>query len=175
MEKLRLLISRGEIGEKVAELAAVIREDYRAKNPLLIGVLKGGFIFMADLVRALNIPLEVEFIRLSSYRAAKVSTGKIKIVQGLRTTVTGRDVLIIEDIVDTGHTVRFLIDYLRRRKPASLKLCALFDKPSRRVVDVPIDYLGFTIPYAFVVGYGLDLDERFRYLPDLCILAEDES
>jgi hypoxanthine phosphoribosyltransferase len=172
MEKLRVLLSEEQIRERIAELAAAIRKDYQDKRPLLIGVLKGSFMFMADLVRALNIPLEVEFVRLSSYGSSKISTGKIRVVQGLRARVAGRDVLVVEDIVDTGHTVCFLLDYLCRRKPASLKLCALFDKPSRRVVDVSIDYLGFTVPDAFVVGYGLDFDERFRYLPCLYVLEE---
>jgi hypoxanthine phosphoribosyltransferase len=175
MERLRVLISKGEIEGKVAELATAIRRDYQAKNPLLVGVLKGSFIFMADLVRALNTPLEVEFVGLSSYGSAMESGGEVKLTQRLRIPIKGRDVLVVEDIVDTGYTVRFLLDYLYRRKPASLKLCALFDKPSRRVVDVSIDYLGFIIPDAFVVGYGLDFDEGFRYLPDLCILEGENE
>jgi hypoxanthine phosphoribosyltransferase len=174
MEKLRILLSEEQIKQKVAELAAAITEDYRDKHPLLIGVLKGSFVFMADLIRALDIPLELEFIRLSSYGAAKESSGKVRVVQGLKSSIKGRDVLVVEDIVDAGLTMNFLLEYLRRRKPASLRLCAMFDKPSRRVVDVPIDYLGFTVPDAFVVGYGLDFDEDFRYLPSLCIL-EDEG
>jgi hypoxanthine phosphoribosyltransferase len=169
---LKVLISEQQIKEKVAELATTISKDYRGKNPLFIAILKGSFIFTADLIRLMDIPVEVEFIRLSSYGATKKSTGKIRLVQGLKTPIKGRDVLVIEDIVDTGLTISFLLDHLRRKKPASLKLCVLFDKLSQRKVEVPIDYIGFTIPYVFVVGYGLDFDESFRYLPDLRILEE---
>jgi hypoxanthine phosphoribosyltransferase len=166
--RLEVLISREEISQVVTRLASEINRDYRGKPLLLIGVLKGSFVFMADLVRQLGLPVEVDFIRLSSYGAARESSGKVKVVQGLKTPVKGRDVLVIEDIVDTGITISFLLDYLRRKKPASLKLCALTDKPSRRQVTVSIDYLGFTVPDKFVVGYGLDFDEKFRYLPDIC-------
>jgi len=139
----------------------------------LIGVLKGSFMFMADLIRLLDFPLEVEFIRLSSYGGGRESSGKIKVVRGLHSEVKGRNVLVIEDIVDTGLTISFLLDYLRRKNPASLKLCTLTDKPSRRQTPVTIDYLGFTVPSKFVVGYGLDWDEKFRYLPDICVLEEE--
>ncbi len=166
--RLEVLISREEIGQAVTRLASEINDDYRGKPLLLIGVLKGSFVFMADLVRQLGLPVEVDFIRLSSYGAARESSGKVKVVQGLKTPVKGRDVLVIEDIVDTGMTISFLLDYLRRKKPASLKLCALTDKPSRRQVPVSVDYLGFTVPDKFIVGYGLDFDEKFRYLPDIC-------
>jgi len=127
-------------------------------------------MFMADLIRLLDFPLEVDFIRLSSYGGATESSGKIKVVQGLQSKVRGRDVLVIEDIVDTGRTTAFLLDYLRKKKPASLKICALTDKPSRRQVPVTIDYLGFTVPNKFIVGYGIDMDEKFRYLPDICFI-----
>jgi len=166
--RLEVLISREEISQVVTRLASEINDDYRGKPLLLIGVLKGSFVFMADLVRQLGLPVEVDFIRLSSYGAARESSGKVKVVQGLKTPVKGRDVLVIEDIVDTGITISFLLDYLRRKKPASLKLCALTDKPYRRQVPVSIDYLGFTVPDKFIVGYGLDFDEKFRYLPDMC-------
>jgi len=172
LDKLKIIITREEITKKIDELATEIRRDYRGKNPLLIGVLKGSFVFLSDLVRAMNIPAEIDFVRLASYGAGTESSGKIKLVQGLKTSIKGRHVLVVEDIVDGGLTVNFLLDYVKRRKPASLKLCTLFDKPSRRKVEVPIDYRGFTIPDAFVVGYGLDLDEKFRYLPDLCTLEE---
>ncbi len=166
--RLEVLISREEISQVVTRLASEINDDYRGKPLLLIGVLKGSFVFMADLVRQLGLPVEVDFIRLSSYGAARESSGKVKVVQGLKTPVKGRDVLVIEDIVDTGMTISFLLDYLRRKKPASLKLCALTEKPSRRQVPVSIDYLGFSVPDKFIVGYGLDFDEKFRYLPDIC-------
>jgi hypoxanthine phosphoribosyltransferase len=172
LDKFKVIITREEIAKRIAELAAEIRKDYKGENPLLIGVLKGSFIFLSDLVRAMNIPVEVEFIRLSSYGACTETSGKIKLVQGLKTSIKGRHVLVVEDIIDRGLTVHYLLDYLSRRKPSSLKLCALFNKPSRRRVEVPIDYIGFTIPDAFVVGYGLDYNQQFRYLPDLCVLEE---
>ena len=171
--KLHILFRRDEIEATVKRLAADIRGDYYAKYPLLIGVLKGSFMFMADLIRLLGFPLEVEFMRLSSYGRGRLSSGRIKVVQGLRSEVRGRDVLVIEDIVDTGLTTSFLLDYLRKKKPASLKLCALTDKPSRRRILVTIDYLGFTVPDKFLVGYGLDWDEKFRNLPDIHVLEGD--
>ena len=174
MKKPRVIITQEDIAKKVDELAAEIRKDYRGKNPLLIGILKGSFVFLADLVRAMNIPAEIDFVRLASYGSGTESSGKIKLVKDIETPIKDRHVLVVEDIVDRGLTVRFLLDYLSFRKPASLKLCTLFNKPSKRKVEVPIDYVGFTVPDAFVVGYGLDLDEKFRYLPDLCILEEQK-
>jgi len=171
--KPHILFRREEIEAAVKRLAAEIRQDYQGKHPLLIGILKGSFMFMADLIRFLNFPIEVEFIRLSSYGGGKESSGRIRVVQGLRSAIKGRDVLVIEDIVDTGLTISFLLDYLRKRKPASLRLCALTDKPSRRQVPVTIDYLGFTVPNKFIVGYGLDWDEKFRYLPHICVLENE--
>ena len=165
--KLHILLTRQEIAATIGRLATEISRDYQDKHPLLIGILKGSFMFMADLIRLLNFPLEVEFIRLSSYGQGKESSGQIKVVQGLRSPIQGRDVLVIEDIVDTGLTTTFLLDYLRKKKPASLKLCTLTDKPSRRQIPVTIDYLGFTVPNKFIVGYGIDWDEKFRYLPDI--------
>jgi len=165
-----ILFRRDEIEATVKRLAAEIKKDYQDKHPLLLGILKGSFMFMADLIRLLNFPLEVEFIRLSSYGRGRSTPGEIKVVQGLRSLIKGRDVLVIEDIVDTGLTISFLLDYLRKRKPTSLKLCALTDKPSRRQVPVTIDYLGFTVPNKFIVGYGIDWDEKFRYLPDICFV-----
>jgi hypoxanthine phosphoribosyltransferase len=171
MVETRVLIGEQKVMEKVAELAEMLKEEYRDKHPLIIGILKGSFVFMADLIRMMGIPVEIEFVGLSSYgRGATESAGKVKVVQGLKTPVKGRHVLVIEDIVDTGLTIRFLLDYLKKKKPASLKLCALLDKPSRRKIDVPIDYLGFSIPNVFVVGYGIDWDERFRYLRDVCFV-----
>ncbi len=168
--KLHRLFPRAEIAAAVSRLAEEITRDFHDKNPLLIGILKGVFVFMADLVRLLDFPLEVDFVRLSSYGSGRQTSGKIKVVQGLSSVVTGRDVLVVEDIVDTGITVAFLLDYLKKQKPASLRLCSLTDKPSRRQVPVTIDYLGFTVPDKFLVGYGLDFDEKFRHLPDICYL-----
>jgi hypoxanthine phosphoribosyltransferase len=171
-QQLKLLLTEEEIRKGVERLAQEINRDYQQKNPLLLGILKGSFIFMADLIRLLEIPVEIEFVRLSSYGSARVTSGEVKVVHGLRSQIKGRDVLVIEDIVDTGITVGYFLNYLRRKKPSSLKLCALFDKPSRRKASVPIDYLGFTIPAKFVVGYGLDYDERFRHLPQLYFIED---
>ena len=166
----KVLITQDEIRQAVAKLASEIRRDYQDKQPLLIGILKGSFVFMADLVRELGLPVEVDFVKLSSYGSGKETSGKVKIVQGLKTPIKGRDVLVVEDIVDTGLTVSFLMNYLRKKKPASLKLCALTDKPSRHEVPVAIDYLGFTVPNKFIVGYGIDWNEQFRYLKDICYM-----
>jgi len=170
--QLKILISRDEIAKAVNRLACDIERDYQGKQPLLVGVLKGSFVFMADLIRQLDLPLELDFIRLSSYGAARESSGKIRVIQGVKTRIKGRDVLVIEDIVDTGITISFLLDYLKKKQPASLKLCALTDKPSRRRVPVPIDYRGFTVPNKFIVGYGLDCDQRFRNLPHIYVLKD---
>ena len=164
------LFSRAEIAAAVSRLASEITGDYGGRNPLLIGILKGSFIFMADLVRLLDFPLEVEFVGLSSYGGGTQTSGRVKVVQGLRSSLRGREILVVEDIVDTGITIAFLLDYLKKKKPASLRLCSLIEKPSRRQVPVTIDYLGFTAPDRFLVGYGLDLDEKFRNLPDICFL-----
>ncbi len=168
----KVLFTKEEIGEGVARLAQEISTDYQGRCPLLLGILKGSFVFMADLIRLLQIPVEIDFVSLSSYGSAKVTSGKVKVVQGLRYPVKGRDVLVIEDIIDTGLTLSFFMDYLRKKKLSSLKLCALFDKPSRRETPIDIDYLGFTVPDKFLVGYGLDYNERFRHLPNLCILED---
>ena len=171
--KLGILFTKDEIAATVNKLAAEIRQDYLGKHPILIGVLKGSFMFMADLIRLLDFPLEVEFIRLSSYGRGRESAGKIKLVQGLQSEVKGRHILVIEDIVDTGLTTGFLLDYLSKKKPASLKLCALTDKPSRRQAPVNIDYRGLIVPDKFIVGYGLDWDERFRNLPDIYVVENE--
>ena len=170
--QLKILISRDEIAKAINRLACEIQRDYQGKQPLLIGVLKGSFVFMADLIRQLDLPPELDFVRLSSYGSARESSGKVRVVQGVKTSIKGRDVLVVEDIVDTGTTISFLLDYLKKKKPASLKLCALADKPSRRRVPVPIDYCGFSVPDKFVVGYGLDYDERFRNLPDIYVIED---
>jgi hypoxanthine phosphoribosyltransferase len=170
--QLKILISRDEIAKAVNRLACEIKRDYQDKQPLLISVLKGSFVFMADLIRQLDLPLELDFIRLASYGAARESSGKVRVVQGVKSPVKGRDVLVIEDIVDTGITISFVLDYLKKKRPASLKLCTLTDKPSRRRVPIPIDYRGFTVPNEFIVGYGLDIGQRFRNLPDIYILED---
>ncbi|MDM8000614.1 MAG: hypoxanthine phosphoribosyltransferase [Dehalococcoidia bacterium] len=172
---METVFTAADIQAAVARLAREIERDYRDKNPILLGVLKGCFVFMADLVRALNMPVEIEFISLSSYGPRRTqSTGRIEVVQGLRKPVRARHVLVVEDIIDTGVTLDFTLHYLRRRRPASVRVCALFDKTSRRKVPVSADYVGLTVPDCFLVGYGLDFDERFRHLPGLYCLKEDD-
>jgi len=166
----KVLITHDEIRQAITKLVAEIRRDYKGKQPLLIGILKGSFVFMADLVRELGLPVEVDFVKVSSYGTGMETSGKVRIMHGLKTKIKGRDVLIVEDIVDTGLTISFLINYLQKKRPASLRLCALTDKPSRHEVPVTIDYLGFTVPNKFIVGYGIDWNEKFRYLPDICFI-----
>jgi hypoxanthine phosphoribosyltransferase len=163
--RIDTLITREVIAQKVAEMGAVLSRDYAGQKPLLIAVLKGGFIFLADLVRAMNIELEVDFLSLSSYGNATVSSGKVHLVHDLRADVKGRHVILVEGVVDTGHSVRFLLDLLDQREPASLKVCALLDKVPCRRVPVPVDYVGFPIGDEFVIGYGMDAAEGLRQLP----------
>jgi hypoxanthine phosphoribosyltransferase len=165
-----IFLTEAQISSTIGRLAEEISRDYRDKNPLLIGILKGSFVFMADLVRRLEFPLELDFIRLSSYGSDRQTSGTVRVVQGLRSAVKGRHVLVVEDIIDTGITVAFLLKYLKKKQPASLRLCTLLDKPSRRRVPVKIDYLGNTVPDKFLVGYGLDCDEKYRNLPDIYFL-----
>jgi len=172
-DKLKVLYSRQEIEAAVTRLAAEITRDYRERNPLVVGVLKGCFVFMSDLVRRLEFPLETDFVQLSSYGRGTDSSGKIKIALDLKTPVSDRDVLVVEDIVDTGNSLAFLTEYLQQKsKPASIKFCCLLDKPSRRQVPVPVDYRGFVVPDKFVVGYGMDYAEQYRNLQDICMLSE---
>jgi len=171
-KKPRVLIPKEEIFFEVRRLAQEISNDYKGKNPLIIGILKGSFVFLADLIRFLDIQAEIDFVRLSSYGSAKVSSGKVKMVHGLEASVEGRDVIVVDDIVDTGLSISHFIKYVKKRKPASVKTCALLDKPSRRKVEIAIDYVGITIPDRFVVGYGIDCNEEYRHLPDICIVEE---
>ncbi len=163
----KILIKHQDISKAVDRLAAEIRRDYAGKNPLLIGILKGSFIFLADLVRSIDMPLQIDFVRLSSYGSGTESSGKIKVVSRLSRSVRNRHVIVVEDIIDTGLTTQYFVEYLNKKKPASVKLCALTEKPSRRKTAVKIDYLGFTVPDKFIVGYGIDWDEKYRYLPDI--------
>lgn len=167
----KIFITRDQIQDALRRLAEEIRRDYRNTAPLLLSPLKGSFIFLADLVRVLDLPVEIAFVRLSSYGGGTVSRGQVEVVQGLREDISGRDILIVEDIIDSGHTIGFLHTYLRARAPLSVRLCTLLDKPQRRQVPVTIDYCGFTIPDVFIVGYGLDWNEQYRHLPDICVLA----
>jgi hypoxanthine phosphoribosyltransferase len=162
------LISAEAIANRVSELGAQITADYRRhadKDVVVIGVLKGSVIFLSDLVRSIALPVFVEFIGISSYGDATVSSGVVQITQDLSRPIEGKHVIVVEDIVDTGHTVHYLLENLATRRPASIKLAALLHKPERQERSVPIDYLGFTIPNKFVVGYGLDIAQQYRNLP----------
>jgi hypoxanthine phosphoribosyltransferase len=158
-------IDEAAISRRVAEMGQQIAADYASKKPHLICVLNGAFLFMADLVRAIPAPLTVDFLAVSSYGAGRTSSGEVKLVKDLSLPLSGRHVILIEDIVDTGITMQYLLHYLQGREPASLRVAALLSKPSRRRVQVPVDYLGFTIPDAFVYGFGLDRDQFDRNLP----------
>jgi hypoxanthine phosphoribosyltransferase len=168
--KLSVLYSREEIASAIKSLAQEIKREYKDKKPILISILKGSFMFMADLVRELNFPLEVDFVRFSSYGREKKSSGEIKVIQGITFDVENRHVLIVDDIVDSGLTCNFLKKLLTDKKAASVKVCALSIKPSQHTMPVNIDYSGLVIPDKFVVGYGLDFNQKYRNLPDICIL-----
>jgi len=170
----RVLLDEEVIAARVRELAAQVSADYAgAKDLVLVGVLKGAFIFLADLARRLTVPHRVDFIALSSYNRDAVSTGAVRLIMDTRASITGRHVLIIEDIVDTGYTLDYLLRTLRARQLASLRACVLLSKPERRRVEVLIDYLGFEIPDVWVVGYGLDYADRFRTLPYIGMLKRE--
>ncbi|HUV74753.1 MAG TPA: hypoxanthine phosphoribosyltransferase [Anaerolineae bacterium] len=168
-----VLITYKQIREKTEELGRQITEDYEGKDLLLICVLKGGLMFLADLMREIQLPVEIDFMAVSSYGDATESSGVVRILMDLDRNVQGRHVLIVEDIVDTGRTLNYIIDNLRTRGPASIKVCTLLNKPSRRVLDIPLDYLGFTIPDRFVVGYGLDYGQIYRNLPFVGVLKPE--
>jgi len=167
----RILLTEEEINSKVKELGAQISRDYAGKELLVVGILKGSVIFLADLVRNISIPTCFDFMAVSSYGASTKSSGIVQILKDLEQNIEGRHVLIVEDIVDTGLTLNYLVDNLQTRNPASLKICTLLDKPSRRIVDVDIHYNGFKIDDHFVVGYGLDYNERYRNYPCIMILS----
>lgn len=158
-------LSEAEIRTRIAELGEQIASDYAGLDLQLICVLNGAFVFMADLVRAIDLPLSVDFLSVSSYGSDTKTSGQVKLVKDLDRSIKGRHVILVEDIVDTGLTMQYLLGYLQAHEPASLKVAALLSKPSRRRVEVPVDYLGFTIEDAFVYGYGLDVDHRYRNLP----------
>jgi len=166
----RVLIPRQEIRDKVKDLARRISSDYAGKEPILIGILNGVVFFFAELVMALSIPSKIDFIRASSYGAGKASSGTVKLVKDVELPVKGQDLIIVEDIVDTGLTLSYLVETLKSREPASVKVCALIDKTERREQDVAIDYCGFRVQEGFLVGYGLDWAEQYRYLPDICVI-----
>ncbi len=165
-----VLFSEQQLADKVAELGARISADYEDKNPLVVSVLKGSYVFMADLTRKITIPCNVDFMAVSSYGAGTKTTGEVQIIKDIGSKIDGRHLIIVEDILDSGVTLSFLMKILKARGAASIRLCTLLSKPERRKVDVPIDYLGFEIPDAFVVGYGLDYAEKYRNLPYIGIL-----
>jgi hypoxanthine phosphoribosyltransferase len=169
VEKLECLLPEDQVQAKIRELAARINQDYAGKELLIIGILRGAFIFMADLVRRLEVPVTVDFIAVSSYGNATRSSGIVRILKDLDESVAGRHLLLVEDIIDTGLTLKYLCDYLQARGPASLRVCTLLDKPDRRKVNLQPDYNGFTIPDYFVVGYGLDCGQRYRNLPGIYV------
>ncbi|QAY67429.1 hypoxanthine phosphoribosyltransferase [Paenibacillus protaetiae] len=168
-----VLYDEGKLQAKVKELGEQLSRDFEGRNPLVICVLKGAFIFMSDLVKTMTIPLEIDFMAVSSYGQSTKSSGVVKIIKDLDTSVEGRDVLIVEDIIDSGLTLSYLIDVLERRNAKSVTVATLFDKPARRTVDLQADYTGFTLPDEFVVGYGLDFAEKYRNLPFIGILKPE--
>ncbi len=169
-QELEVLISKEQIAQRVRELGAQIERDYENKELVLLGVLKGSFLFISDLARAIDLPLSVDFIGLSSYGEATESSGVVKITSDLSRPIENKHVVIVEDIVDTGLTMRYLLDNLATRRPASVKLCTLLNKPSRARTKIPIDYLGFQIEDRFVVGYGLDAAEKYRNIPFIGVM-----
>ena len=172
---LEVLISEEQIQNRIKELGTQIALDYAGRNPLLIGVLKGACFFLSDLLRAIDIPLGIEFIAISSYGSSTRTSGEVRILKDLDVPVENRDIIVVEDIVDTGLTLSYLLANLKSRGAASVKLVALLDKHERREREVPIDYLGFEIPDHFVVGYGLDFAERYRNLPFIAVLKNPEA
>lgn len=174
MDKLDLMISEEEIVKRVKEVAAQISRDYNGEPVIVIGVLTGAFIFCSDLVRNLDLPVNIDFVQVSSYMGDK-STGELKIKKDISTDISGENVLIVEDIIDTGRTLMKLKQMLQERGPKSIKICTAFDKPSRRVVDLVPDYNCFTIPDSFVVGYGLDYDGKYRQFKDVKIVRIDDE
>ena len=168
-----VLYTKEQLHEEVKKLGQQISRDYEGREPILVSVLKGAFIFMADLVREVAIPCSLDFMAVSSYGSGTVTLGRVKIIKDLDTNIEGKDVIIVEDVLDSGVTLSHLIEMLKARNPASLAVCMLLDKPERRRAHVDVDYRGLVIPDEFVVGYGLDYDEKYRNLPDLCVLKPE--
>ena len=172
-ERIEVLLSEAEVDAKIQELGEQISKDYAGKQVHLVCVLKGGSFFMCELAKRITVPVSLDFMSVSSYGSDTKSSGVVKIVKDLDEPLQGKDVLVVEDIVDSGRTLSYLLEMLRDRKPNSLKLCTLLDKPDRRVVEVGVDYTAFQIPDEFVVGYGLDYDQRYRNLPYIGIVKFD--
>ena len=165
-----ILFSEEQLKARVREIAGQIDRDFAGKDPMLISVLRGSFIFMADLMRSITLPCTVDFMAVSSYGAGTTSSGQVKITKDLSESIEGRDIIVVEDILDSGNTLSYLLQILQARHPASMKLCTLLDKPDRRIKPVHVDYSGFSIPDEFVVGYGLDFAEKYRNLPYIGVL-----
>ena len=172
-EKISVLLSEEEVDKKIRELAGQITGDYAGKMPHFICILKGGVFFMTELSKHIGIPVTIDFMSVSSYGDGTESSGRVRIVKDLDESIEGRDVLIVEDIIDSGRTLSYLMEMLKNRKPASLKLCTLLDKPERRVTPVTVDYVGFRIPDEFVVGYGLDYKQMYRNLPYIGAVVQE--
>ena len=170
---LRVLLSEEEIREKVRELGGKITADYKNSNLMLVTVLKGAVVFLADLMRQIDVPAEIDFMVVSSYGSGVISSGVVKIVKDLDVPLAGKDILIVEDILDSGLTLSYIKELLESRGPRSIRIATLLDKPSRRKVDLQADYIGFSVPDEFVIGYGLDYDEKYRNLPYIGILKPE--
>ncbi len=172
---LRVLIDQRQLQDRISEIGEQISQDYEGKHLHLVCILKGAGVFLADLIRHLSLDVSVDFIAVSSYTNAIHSSGEVKITKDLDSSIEGRDVLVVEDILDTGLTLDYLVRNLRSRLPSSLKIVALLSKPSRRIKQIDVDYVGFEIPGDFVVGYGLDFAEKYRNLPNVCVIESDEQ
>ena len=168
-----VLVTEEELEAKTKELGEQITKDYRGRNLMLVGILKGAVIFMSDLARNINMPIEMDFMAVSSYGDSSTSTGVVRLLKDLDSSIEGKDILIVEDIIDTGLTLSYLIDNLKKRGTKSVKVCTLLDKPDRRKIEVPVAYRGFVIPDEFVVGYGIDYAQKYRNLPYIAALKEE--
>ncbi|MEG0765794.1 MAG: hypoxanthine phosphoribosyltransferase [Pseudoflavonifractor sp.] len=165
-----VLFNEEQLAQRISAMAEDMNRDYAGKEPMLISVLRGSYVFMADLTRKITLPCTVDFMAVSSYGGGTKSSGQVRITKDLSDSIEGKDIIVVEDILDSGNTLSYLLELLKARKPASMRLCTLLDKPSRRTKEVHVDYVGFTIPDEFVVGYGLDYAEKYRNLPYIGIL-----
>lgn len=169
----KVLYSKEQIARRIAEIGAQITRDYEGKDLLLVGILKGAVVFFADLMRSIDLPLGIDFMALTSYGASSTTSGVVRILKDLDKPCKDKHVVVVEDIVDTGLTLKYLTETLKVREPASVRICCLLDKPSRRKADIRADYVGFEVPDVFVIGYGLDYAEKYRNLPDVCAPKRD--
>ena len=174
-ETTRILIPEDKVDERIAQLGEQISKDYEGKQVHLIGILKGSIFFICELAKRITVPVTLDFMSVSSYGAGTKSSGVVKLIKDLDEPIEGKDVLVVEDIIDSGHTLSYLLKNLSSRNPASIRLCTLLDKPERRAADVEVDYQGFRIPDEFVIGYGLDYDQRYRNLPYIGVLSLTEE